>query len=642
MCQINNSYICVEQLKINPKCQRKLENLYHMYMEHRFDLLGSGYVKIDYDILARGFTGKIYSKKHQDISYIRRLEKRAKRYVRNPEYTPINWFVDFKSGFFFHPKIYNTKQKCLAVIGKKQGVEIKCPWELGRFYHLPQLAILAVVKRKYREVIIEEFCDEVTDFITMNPVGRTVQWSAVMDTAIRTVNLLIAYDILKQVDESRMYFHSGFKKCFGKLIRQSLDYIMGNLENKGNHYLSNLAGVIFAAAYLPSAPWTDACLAFGAQELIAQVDEQFYKEGSHYEGSTSYHRLSAEFVIYATSIIYGVLGTERGKAFQNYDRTLVNGLKKLKLQKYSVEDGKFFPQWYLDKVYNMGIFTQTILKQNNEIVQIGDNDSGRLLKLTPMGNGIEENVLDHRTLLSSACGLFNGLAFKEIVIRDIPLEYSLISSLKKKKCVSGHIYESGIVQYGTIPECKLPYIKSHRLFYEEGIKEHGILDDLQMHYFADFGLLVMRSERLFLSFVTDTAKRNVPVGHMHNDKMSIEIIVDGEYITRDPGSYIYTSAPSVRNRFRSTSAHNVIRVDKKEQNIFTGTFDMIKGAMGKLLYCTGNRVIGMVKYDDIEHIRDIQLTDNSITVTDYANKPFKVSFDNRVYSVGYGRMRRKQ
>lgn len=636
MKQTHSSYIQINELQINKECQQKLEKLCHMYMNHKFDLLGSGYVKVDYRICAKGFAGKRYCSAHMG-----KYEKKAQKFIKDPKYSPINWYVDFKSGFFFDPAVYNSKKKCQELIGKKQSVEIKCPWELGRFYHLVQLAVLAVVKKEFRQNIIEEFCNEIVDFTSMNPMGKTVQWSAVMDVSIRIVNLVVAHDIFRQIEYSKKYFNLKFEKRFERLIRQSLIYVMENLESGGNHYLSNLSGVIFAAAYMPSEPWTDACLVFGVQELIEQVDEQFHREGSHYEGSTSYHRLSAEFVLYATAIVYGVLGTERRKSFQNYDNTLIKGLKKFKLQKYDVDEERFFPQWYLNKLYNMGTFTQAVLKQNNEIVQIGDNDSGRLLKLTPMGDGIDENVLDHRTLLSAVSGLFNAVAYEKDLIRDVPLERSLIRSLKKGREVAGQAYETRIVQYGNLLEYKLPYKKSCCLFCEKTMKEKGILDNAQISYYAAFGLLIVKSDRLFLSFVTDAIRGNRPSGHLHNDKMSIELMIDGEYITRDVGGYVYTSAPLVRNWFRSTEAHNVIRVGEKEQNIFTGLFSMVRNAAGELLYCTKDRVVGRVKYDDIIHVRDIQLTDKSVMVTDYVNRPFEVSFQNEVYSVGYGKMRRK-
>lgn len=50
------------------------------------------------------------------------------------------------------------------MIGSVSGVDIKCPWELGRFYHLVQLAVLASVEQKYQNVFIREFKDELIDF----------------------------------------------------------------------------------------------------------------------------------------------------------------------------------------------------------------------------------------------------------------------------------------------------------------------------------------------------------------------------------------------------------------------------------------------------------------------------------------------
>ena len=36
----------------------------------------------------------------------------------------------------------------------------------------------------------------------------------------------------------------------------------------------------------------------------------------------------------------------------------------------------------------------------------------------------------------------------------------------------------------------------------------------------------------------------------------------------DPGTYLYTPLPKERNTFRSTSSHNTVSVDNKEQNQF--------------------------------------------------------------------------
>jgi len=614
-------------------------------MEHTFDLLGSGPVRINYGLSAKGMQGK----KYFDSSMAKYSKKVKKKSQKNRKYfdtyEAINWFVDYKSGFFFNPRKYNSSEKYCAVMGNVAGVDIKCPWELGRFYHMPQLAVLGIGDIMLRESIIREFRNEVIDFIEMNPIGKTVQWQAVMDVSVRIVNLLIAYDILMQQDDDRL-LGKKFQTHFEEHIKKSLKYVMEHLEYIGristNHYLSNIVGIIFAAAYLPKSNWTDACLVFGVQELIDQVGKQFYKEGSHFEGSTSYHRLSTEFILYSTALIYGVLKTERKSAFSDYDSREIHRLKILKLQEYDLQGSNFFPEWFIDRLYNAGIFTKTILNDNHEIVQIGDNDSGRLLKLTPImleeEKGVEENVLDHRTLLSAMNGLFNNEDFMQSG-EELPLESSLICSLSKKKQISGHIYPTCIDQYGSKETEKeiYKYVRKHVLFQDNG---DNLLEGVQINYFEQFGIVVLRSRRLFLSMVIDTAKNALYLGHTHNDKLSIEVMVDGKYITRDPGGYIYTAAPAIRDKFRATKAHNTIYVEGCEQNVFDGIWGMKKVAKAKLLYCMKNRLIATVSYDDIKCLRAIHLTDSRIEVHDSCNKPFKVSFKNKIYSDGYGKIKR--
>lgn len=142
--------------------------------------------------------------------------------------------------------------------------------------------------------------------------------------------------------------------------------------------------------------------------------------------------------------------------------------------------------------------------------------------------------------------------------------------------------------------------------------------------------------------VIDTAENTGLLGHTHNDKLSVEVFVDGTYITRDPGAYIYTAFPMIRDKFRSVKAHNTIHVDDFEQNVFSGTFGMKKRARGQILFAGKDRIIGKACYAGIEHVRDVELLAHKIVVTDFSNMPFTVSFQNRIYSTGYGQLHREE
>lgn len=638
-----NSHICYADLSIDFACIEKLKRLYPLYMDHRFNLLGSGSVKVNYELQAKGLHGK----KYHDPS----MEKYGRRVKRGlcgqgkctDAYEPINWFVDYKSGFFFHPGKYNSIEKCQAVIEKVARVDIKCPWELGRLYHLPQLAVLAVADATLRETILWEFRNEIVDFIETNPPEKTVQWSAPMDVSVRMVNMLVAYDILVQLDEKGC-LNREFQLYFEEHIRTSLKFVMNHLEFLGrvsaNHYLSNIVGIIFAAAYLPDSRWVNSCLVFGAQELIEQVEVQFYEEGGHNEGSVSYHRLSAEFVLYAAALLCGVLKTKKRTAFLEYDCREIKRLKRFDWQKFDVFSEDFFPEWFWNRLCSAGIFTSILSKNNHEIVQIGDNDSGRLLKLTPMinENTMEENDLDHRTLLSAMNGMFTNEEFVESG-RMIPLETGLIRSLSGHRPIKGHTCIGCLDRYDSLKKINeiYEYAKEYVLFQDN---RTDLTEDVKIYYFEKFGVVILKGSRLFLSMVIDTTINTVYSGHTHNDKLSVEVMIDGNYITRDPGGYIYTAFLRGRDKFRSVNAHNTIRVDGYEQDDFNGTWAMKKRAKAELLYCTKDMVAATVTYKDVVCLRKIEITGSKIIVKDSANKPFKAGFQNRIYSDGYGKLKR--
>src|SRR5207302_5446354 len=59
--------------------------------------------------------------------------------------------------------------------------------------------------------------------------------------------------------------------------------------------------------------------------------------------------------------------------------------------------------------------------------------------------------------------------------------------------------------------------------------------------------------------------------HTHNDKLSVIASVNGYELLVDSGTGCYTRAPELRNRLRSTAAHNTVMIDEEEQNRYSSS-----------------------------------------------------------------------
>ena len=123
------------------------------YLEHRFDLLGSGWTLVAYGMQCRGMFGHRYDMKQplegplsQPASMALLINKSNAAVAQHiasktdNDYRPIDWQLDFKSGFRWDACQWHAKLR----YGHLPGVDVKVPWELSRMQHLPQIAVKAV------------------------------------------------------------------------------------------------------------------------------------------------------------------------------------------------------------------------------------------------------------------------------------------------------------------------------------------------------------------------------------------------------------------------------------------------------------------------------------------------------------------
>ncbi|MDH4231607.1 MAG: heparinase II/III-family protein, partial [Nitrospirota bacterium] len=165
-------------------------------------------------------------------------------------------------------------------------------------------------------------------------------------------------------------------------------------------------------------------------------------------------------------------------------------------------------------------------------------------------------------------------------------------------------------------------------------QEENALENLTSRSFSDAGWHVMRNNRDYLLVSCGPNGQKGNGGHAHNDKLSFELCLDGEDIIIDPGTYVYTPEPDMRNLFRSTAYHNTVLIEGMEQNRipcgYSGLFSLVDdaGAGAMAWDCTGDNVSFMGEHrgfhaKGITHKREIsfQKGDGTIRIKDRLQGP---------------------
>lgn len=186
--------------------REQLTALADLYLDHRFDLLGSGWVRVQHGMSATGVDGIRYARSpsiaHEDdrksvmglLNHANRAEATRIHALISRAYQAIDWQLDFKSGFRWSEATWFREIR----YGAARGADVKVPWELGRCQHLPQLALAAVLASEDGDAervdrLRQEFRDQVLDVVSANPPRFGVQWVSTMDVAIRVANWLLAW-----------------------------------------------------------------------------------------------------------------------------------------------------------------------------------------------------------------------------------------------------------------------------------------------------------------------------------------------------------------------------------------------------------------------------------------------------------------
>lgn len=364
------------------------------YLRHEFDLLGSGWIPVGYGARALGLAGHAWNGSahrwplDRVLAAMRPKDRdRALRFreLIPDEYRPIDWHRDHRSGFR-----WNAIRPGRAIrYGDRAGADVKWPWELGRMQHLPQLAIVAAGECGPKGLSARcraEIRHQIVDFYSMNPPGCGVQWACTMDVAIRAVNWLVAVDLFESCTGP---FDAPFKVLFADAILDHARHIFGHLEwneeLRGNHFLCNLAGLVAIGGSLPPGPVSDLCLGYGYAMLIEEALAQFHPNGSNFEASTSYHRLSLETLVFALAFAgrAGPDRLERLAELYSGEAPALPGWRGPGRLQQAARSGRVVPEELEERLAAAFDMAEALIGPDGRTPQIGDNDNGRFLKLSP-------------------------------------------------------------------------------------------------------------------------------------------------------------------------------------------------------------------------------------------------------------------
>jgi len=634
----------VSKLDVDNLTYNNLSVLVNDWLSGSYDILGSGPICIE----KNNFNAEDLMQVNQAYSI------KIQKLISN-DYCFKKWNVDFKSNTTWSLKTPSFKCR----YGDELGVDIKVPWELSRLQHLPQLGILAKENNDEKGVVYaQEIINQILDFWAFNPVYMGPNWICAMDVGIRAANILIALEIIS--DRYSYLISDDVNKEFSKLIYQHGKFIIDNLdyspELTSNHYVGNIVGLLFVAFFLESSEETDCWLAFSIQEIFSEINKQYCEDGGNFERTSSYHRLSSEMFIWSLALIRG-LDDKAISRISNCKYLSFKSFPKLGKPSFINTHEIVIPDSVTRKMKRAVEFSVDITKKSGDVFQFGDNDSGRFFKLTPIGEFVDINTaltkyknlkpsllkgkkhywdeccLDHSSYIYAGAALFNLNEYK----KTLSLEDQLINALSRGRyidtiSVNVNEFEFNVVKGAIFDSTPFKYTKQIKitLNYEGDVVEGLIRKD-----YLETGIVIYKSSSMFL------ALSNMPNGakgsgaHSHNDQMHIELQIDGEDISRDPGSYLYTSSPDDRNKFRSVSAHNVMRSIKGESNQFFGSANALfaKENESSVVFTevTDSATTMQLSFYGVKQERRVIIKDNEIIIQDKSN----YEFDNVLNSFQY-------
>jgi hypothetical protein len=284
---------------------------------------------------------------------------------------PVDWSLEPVSGRRY--PVESVERMPLHVT----GMDPKYPWVMGRLDSALALAQGAWVADSdaQRARFATAFVAQTLDFLQANPVGMGVHWTCPMEIGLRAANVAQALVMFSDRPEVR---RPEFLVPVLGALAEHCAWVEAHLEDRGavpnNHLVSNHVGLLVTCLLFPELPGAPHRVALAAHALRTEMDAQVHAEGTSFEGSIPYHRLSVELFTLAYVVARGA-GVSLGPAYET-------------------------------RLRRMFVASRNWSSELGLAPQIGDNDSGRVFPFQEREDG------DQGYLAGLGAALFNdvGLA----------------------------------------------------------------------------------------------------------------------------------------------------------------------------------------------------------------------------------------
>lgn len=279
----------------------------------------------------------------------------------------IEWTRDPLSGYVW-PLDYHGDINLV----RGDGSDLRVLWELNRLGHFVTLARAYLITNDERYA--SEFFSQLRSWDDENPYGRGPNWTCAMEVALRAMNLIAAFHVFLH---SPRLDHDTLELLL-RLFQQHGDYIVQHREFShiatSNHYLSDLAGLLWLGYFLPEfcdgENWGDG----GWAGMLREMDKQVLADGADFEASTGYHRFVLELFLY--SFLFSELNEREIK------------------------------QRYWNKLHQMLVYVRSYLRPDGFAPLIGDTDSGQVLPMR------RRRADDHAYVLAIGAVVFSDPGLK--------------------------------------------------------------------------------------------------------------------------------------------------------------------------------------------------------------------------------------